>query len=121
FEADVDRMLERTRAEGGREEQIWLDPGFGFGKKPQHNLAVLKHMDRLVARGYPVLLGTSRKSTIGRVLGREVDQRAWGTAATVAWGVMRGCRMVRVHDVLEMAEVVRMTRAIQAGIDWQEL
>jgi dihydropteroate synthase len=116
FDADIDRILSLAHASGVRDEQIWLDPGFGFGKKVVHNLEILKHLDRLVARGYPVLLGTSRKSTIGHVLGREVDQRGWGTAATVCWGVSKGCKMVRVHDVCEMSDVVRMTEAIQAGI-----
>ncbi len=118
FNEDMDRILALAHAQGVCDEQIWLDPGFGFGKKVEHNLEILKYLDRLVARGYPVLLGTSRKSTIGHVLDREVDQRGWGTAATVCWGVAKGCRMVRVHDVREMSDVVRMTEAIQAGIEF---
>ncbi len=120
FSQDIDRMLERAEEAGISGQQIWLDPGFGFGKAPQHNLEVLKHLERLVERGYPVLLGTSRKSTIGRVLQREVEDRGWGTAATLAWGVAKGCRMVRVHDIREMRDVVRMTEAIQDGLQWKE-
>lgn len=117
--ADFQRMLDLALAAGVSKDLIWLDPGFGFGKTPAHNLEILKNLDRIVALGFPVLLGTSRKSTIGQVLNKPVDQRLWGTAATVAWGIARGCRMIRVHDIEEMSQVVRMCEAIQQGIQWQ--
>lgn len=96
-------------------EQIWLDPGFGFAKDVPQNLEVLKHLDRIVALGHPVLVGTSRKSTIGKVLGATVDDRLEGTGATVVWAIHKGCRMIRVHDVAPMVRFARMTDAIGAG------
>ena len=96
--------------------QIWLDPGFGFAKDVAQNLAVLNHLDRIVALGHPVLVGTSRKSTIGKVLGTTPDDRSEGTGATVVWSIQKGCAMVRVHDVAPMARFVRMTDAIKTGL-----
>ncbi len=96
-------------------ERIAVDPGIGFGKTVTHNLALLAGLETFQDLGCPVLVGTSRKSFIGKVLDREVDQRVWGTAATVAWAVMHGARIVRVHDVREMSDVVRMTERIASG------
>jgi dihydropteroate synthase len=93
-------------------ERIAVDPGIGFGKTVAHNLELLAGLDSFRELGCPVLVGTSRKSFIGKVLDREVDQRAWGTAATVAWAVAHGARIVRVHDVREMSDVVRMIESI---------
>lgn len=99
--------------------QLWLDPGFGFAKGVEQNLEVLKHLDRIVALGFPVLVGTSRKSTIGRVLGTEVDDRIEGTGATVVWSIQQGCQMIRVHDVEPMVRFARMADAIRAGLGFQ--
>jgi dihydropteroate synthase len=107
------------RAAGVPHHQIWLDPGFGFAKNPPHNLEVLKHLDRIVALGYPVLLGTSRKSTVGLVLDAPTNDRLDGTAATVVWGIQQGCHMVRVHDVAALLRFVRMADAIEAGLAWR--
>jgi dihydropteroate synthase len=96
-------------------ENIILDPGIGFGKTPDHNLEILKRLDEFKALGYPLLVGTSRKSTIGLVLGLPVDQRVEGTAATVALSIAGGADIVRVHDVKEMARVCRMSDAIIRG------
>jgi dihydropteroate synthase len=96
-------------------EHVILDPGIGFGKLPEHNLAVLRSLDRLVALGYPTLIGTSRKSTIGKLTGRAVGTREFGTAATVALAIAAGIDMVRVHDVDEQTDVVRVTDAITRG------
>jgi dihydropteroate synthase len=93
-------------------EHVILDPGIGFGKLPEHNLAILRALDRLVALGFPTLLGTSRKSTIGKLTGRGVDQRAFGTAATMALAVAAGIDVVRVHDVPEQRDVVRVADAV---------
>ncbi|MEO7040344.1 MAG: dihydropteroate synthase [Candidatus Elarobacter sp.] len=104
-------------------EHVILDPGIGFGKLPEHNLAVLRALDRLVALGFPTLLGTSRKSTIGKLTGRGVDERAFGTAATLALAVDAGIDIVRVHDVAEQRDVVRVADAIVRGWrpdDWSE-
>lgn len=118
---DFERMLELAIQAGVKQENIWLDPGFGFGKTPAHNLEILRHVDRIVALGHPVLLGTSRKSTIGLVLDKPVNERAWGTAATVAWGIAKGCRMIRVHDIVEMKQVATMCDAIGQGLQWDSL
>ncbi len=105
---------------GVASHQIWLDPGFGFGKTPCHNLEVLKHLDRLTSLGLPVLLGTSRKSTLGLVLDRPVENRLEGTAATTVWGIAKGCHMVRVHDVAEIRPYIVMADAIRLGLDYPE-
>lgn len=105
-----------ARAAGLAEQQLWLDPGFGFAKNVGQNLEILRELNRICALGYPVLVGTSRKSTIGGVLGTAVDHRIEGGGATVVWAIQQGCQMVRVHDVREMARFVRMTDAIKAGL-----
>ncbi len=96
-------------------EHVILDPGIGFGKLPEHNLAVLGALPRLVGLGFPTLLGTSRKSTIGKLTGRTVEARAFGTAATVALAVAAGVDLVRVHDVAEQRDVARVADAIVRG------
>lgn len=96
-------------------EHVVLDPGIGFGKLPEHNLALLRSLDRIVALGFPTLIGTSRKSTIGKLTGRDVDERAFGTAATVALAVAAGIDIVRVHDVGEQRDVVRVADAVVRG------
>ena len=100
---------------GIQREQLWLDPGFGFGKTVAHNLEILRRLQEFNRFGLPVLIGTSNKSTIGAVLGTPVEERAEGTAATMAVAVMNGAACVRVHDVRAMARVVRMTEAILHG------
>jgi len=97
-------------------ERIVVDPGIGFGKTVEHNLEILRRLREIKALGFPVLIGTSRKSFIGKVLGIEVPaERVWGTAATVAIAIANGADIVRVHDVREMVQVVRMTDAIVRG------
>ncbi|HEX2049231.1 MAG TPA: dihydropteroate synthase [Actinomycetota bacterium] len=109
-------LAARARAleeRGVARDAIVLDPGFGFAKTPEQNLVLLNRLDEIVALGYPVLSGTSRKSFIGRVLDLPERERVEGTAATVAWSVAQGARIVRVHDVAEMTRVARMTEAIR--------
>ena len=96
-------------------ENIILDPGIGFGKTVEGNLELIRRLGELKALGRPVLLGTSRKSVIGYVLDLPADQRLEGTAATVALGIANGADIVRVHDVLAMVRVSRMTDAIVRG------
>jgi dihydropteroate synthase len=91
---------------------IVLDPGIGFGKTREHNLELINRLDQIRALGYPVLLGTSRKSFIGFTLDLPADQRVEGTAASVAVGIVRGADIIRVHDVKEMARVAKTTDAI---------
>ena len=105
----------RALAAGVAEENIVLDPGIGFGKNAAQNLAVMRHLREITSLRYPILLGTSRKSTIGKVLNLPVDQRQAGTAATVAHGIACGVEIVRVHDLPEMQRVARMTDAICRG------
>jgi len=101
-----------ARAAGVRREQIILDPGIGFGKTVAQSLMLLQQLDKLQVLGYPLLLGSSRKSFIGYTLDLPPHDRAFGTAATVAIGIARGADIVRVHDVKEMARVARMSDAI---------
>jgi dihydropteroate synthase len=115
--ADTMRFLRRqlrvALGAGVAEDRLWIDPGFGFGKTVAHNLELLRRLREYTSIGAPILIGTSRKSTIGRVLGDlPPDQRLEGTAATVAVALMNGARIIRVHDVREMARVARMTDAV---------
>jgi dihydropteroate synthase len=109
---DLQESIQLAKQAGVKAEQILVDPGIGFAKTYEMNLEVLRHLDQIVALGYPVLLGTSRKSFIGRTLNLPPDERVEGTAATVAYGIAQGCRWVRVHDVKEMVRVCRMMDAI---------
>ncbi|OPX84465.1 MAG: Dihydropteroate synthase [Pelotomaculum sp. PtaB.Bin104] len=102
-------------AAGVARKNIIIDPGIGFGKTADQNLEILRRLKELGCLGLPVLIGTSRKSTIGKVLGLPVDQRVEGTAATVAVGIAKGADIVRVHDVKEMVRVARMADAIVRG------
>ncbi|MGQ9558553.1 MAG: dihydropteroate synthase [Desulfurispora sp.] len=95
--------------------QLIIDPGIGFGKTLAQNLEVMRRLSELATLGLPVLLGTSRKSMIGKTLDLPVDQRVEGTAATVALGIAHGVDIVRVHDVKEMVRVARMTDAMVRG------
>jgi dihydropteroate synthase len=94
---------------GIERDKMILDPGIGFGKSPEHNLEILRRLDEFRSLGRPLAIGTSRKGFIGRALGRRVDDRVSGTAATVAAAILRGADVVRVHDVREMSDVARMT------------
>jgi dihydropteroate synthase len=95
-----------------KRDRLILDPGFGFGWTVEQNLELLHRLGELVDLGLPILIGTSRKSTIGSVLGVPESDRIWGTAATVAIAIANGADIVRVHDVAEMVQVARMTDAI---------
>jgi dihydropteroate synthase len=104
------QRADAARAAGAPE--VWLDPGIGFGKTADHNLALLAHLDAFVATGLPVLVGSSRKGFIGRLLGDSdgsdapaaVDDRLEGSLATATWAMANGARMVRVHDVRATAQ-----------------
>lgn len=96
-------------------ERVILDPGFGFAKTHEHNLSLFKHMPQLHALGRPLLVGVSRKSMIGRALGREVGERLNGSLALAALAVAKGAHILRVHDVAETVDVVRMIAAVEAA------
>ena len=102
-------------AAGIAAERIILDPGFGFAKNLQHNLSLFKHMQVLHRFARPLLVGVSRKSMIGQALGREVDQRLAGGLALAALAVAKGACILRVHDVAETVDVVRMIAAVEAA------
>lgn len=97
---------------GVSKENIILDPGIGFGKTLEDNLSIMNNLEKLGKLGYPMLLGTSRKSMIGLTLDLPVEDRLEGTIATTVLGVMKGCSIVRVHDVKENYRALKMTRAI---------
>lgn len=97
---------------GVKKEKIMLDPGVGFGKTLEHNLMIMNHLEDIAAMGYPVLLGTSRKSMIGLTLDLPVDEREEGTIATSVIGALKGCEYVRVHDVEKNVRALKMTDAI---------
>ena len=111
----LNQSAELARLAGVPIESIILDPGIGFGKTPDHNLEILRRLPEFKALGYPMLVGTSRKSTIGLVLDSPVEERLEGTAATVALSIAGGADIVRVHDVKEMARVCRMSDAVIRG------
>jgi dihydropteroate synthase len=96
-------------------ENIILDPGFGFAKTLEHNLSLFKHMEALHALGRPLLVGVSRKSMIGKVLDKPVDQRLHGALALAAMAMVKGAKILRVHDVPETVDVVRMIAAVESA------
>lgn len=107
--------LEICAGAGIGAERILLDPGFGFAKSLSHNLSLFKHMDVLLRLGHPLLVGVSRKSMVGQVLGREVSQRLFGSLALAGLAVAKGASILRVHDVAETVDVVRMIAAVEAA------
>ena len=115
--ASLESSVEQAADAGVLPQNIILDMGFGFGKLPVHNLELLRRLGELKALGYPILAGTSRKSTIGLVLDLPVHDRVEGTAATVAIAIAHGADIIRVHDVKAMSRVARMTDAIVWGWD----
>jgi len=113
--AGLERLADDAVAAGVDEGKIILDPGIGFGKTARHNLEIMRRLDEFSVLGRPLLVGMSRKSTIGYVLDLPVDDRIEGTAATVALSIAGGADIVRVHDVKEMVRVARMSDAIVRG------
>jgi dihydropteroate synthase len=113
---ELSRRVDRAIAAGIAWERIIVDPGFGFGKEWRQNLELLCRLGELRILGRPILAGTSRKGTIGRVLDLPPDDRVEGTAATVALAIASGADIVRVHDVRAMVRVARMTDAVVRGV-----
>ncbi|KSU57848.1 dihydropteroate synthase [[Bacillus] enclensis] len=109
---DLQESIFLVKKAGVKDEQIILDPGIGFAKSFEQNLEMMRNVDTLVSLGYPVLYATSRKRVIGHVLDLPVEERMEGTGATVCWGIQKGCQLVRVHDVKEMARMAKMTDAL---------
>ncbi|WP_071458835.1 dihydropteroate synthase [Bacillus massilinigeriensis] len=109
---DLYESIAIAREAGVKDENIVLDPGIGFAKNLDENLEMMQKLDTLVALGYPVLLATSRKSMIGKVLDLPVEERMEGTGATVCFGIQKGCQIIRVHDVKEMVRMAKMMDAL---------
>lgn len=109
---DLYESIKIAKNAGVRDENIILDPGIGFAKTMDQNLEAMRNLEQLHVLGYPILLGTSRKSFIGHVLDLPVDERVEGTGATVCLGVQKGCAIVRVHDVKEMTRMTKMMDAM---------
>ena len=108
--------MEAAVAAGIEVERIAVDPGFGFGKTSDHNLALLGGLPVLRVLDRPIVIGPSRKSFVGGLLGRPVEEREWGTAAAVAVGVFQGAHVVRVHSVRQMKDVARVAQALRNAV-----
>jgi len=116
--ADLQAAIDRALRLGVRWDDLIVDPGFGFGKTPEHNLEVLRRLDVLRVLGRPILLGTSRKSTLGKVLDLPADERVEATLSTTALGIAGGADIVRVHDVRANVRAARMSDAVVRG-NWR--
>ena len=117
FLNDLKESVEIAKAAGVPDEHIILDPGIGFVKNLQQSIETMQRLDELARLGYPVLLATSRKRMIGTILNVPIDERVEGTAATCAYGVMKGAHIVRVHDVKEVARTVKMIDALMGKFE----
>ncbi len=113
----LEERLAFALAAGVREEQVLLDPGIGFGKTLEHNLLLLRHLERFVALGRPVVLGTSRKRFLGAILDAEPQERLFGTVATTVMGAQAGAAVFRVHDVRPNVEALRVAEAVRTAGD----
>ena len=111
-ESDLSSAIEFALSRGVRREQLVVDPGIGFGKTLDDNLAIINHLERFNLFNLPLMIGTSRKSFIGRLTGKPANERIFGTAASVVAAIIRGAHIVRVHDVREMVEVTRVADEI---------
>jgi len=111
--AELRGTLERAERAGVRRERLLVDPGIGFSKSAEHSFESLRRLDELAQLDRPILVGPSRKSFIGRALDLPVERRLLGTAAAVAAAVLLGAHVLRVHDVREMVEVVRLADAVR--------
>ncbi len=112
---DLRKTIAIAKKAGIADDKIILDPGVGFGKTYEHNLTAINHLEELHRLGYPILLGTSRKSVIGLTLDLPATERVEGTLSTTVFGVQKGAMFVRVHDVKENVRIIKMTEAILHG------
>lgn len=115
IESDLTTAIRVAESRGVNRGQIIIDPGIGFGKTLEQNLAILNHLERFDTFNLPLMIGTSRKSFIGRISGRKEDDRAFGSAASITIAILRGAHVVRVHDVKQMVEAARIADAILAA------
>jgi len=119
IELQLSAAIAKAEQSGVSRDRIIVDPGIGFGKTLEQNLRIINRLDWLSTLNLPIMLGSSRKSFIGRLTGRPESERQFGTAASIAAAIIRGAHMIRVHDVKEMVEVVRVADAIanEQGVD----
>ena len=110
--ASLKRSISIASSAGIESKRIMVDPGIGFGKTTEHNLQIINRLKELTSLDLPILLGVSRKSFIGNVLEQPVDKRIWGTQAAVAVSIFNGVHVVRVHDVKEISQTIKMVDAI---------
>jgi len=113
----LEERIAVCEAAGIPRERVVIDPGFGFAKTQGHNLNLFRQMERLMDMGCPLLVGVSRKSMVGRALGREVGERLYGSLALAALAVAKGASIIRVHDVTETVDVVRMIHAVERATE----
>ena len=106
---------EQCIAQGINKQNIWFDPGFGFGKTVDHNLSLLKHLDQFVETGFPILVGMSRKSMLGAILNVPVENRLAGSLALATAACLKGAAIIRVHDVEETVHVVKVVEALNGA------
>lgn len=118
--ADLEESVGIAIAAGVAHDNIWLDPGIGFARNAVQNVWTMQGLDRISEMGYPVLLGTSRKSLIGNVLGLPVEERLEGTGATVCYGIEHGCHIMRIHDVKEVARMAKMMDVLTGKMDFEQ-
>jgi dihydropteroate synthase len=111
--------IEFATSEGVAEERIWIDPGIGFGKTVEHNLELLRRLGELAELGRPIVVGASRKSFLGRLTGREVDERLGGTIASNVLALLGGAEVFRVHDVAELRQALDVAAAILGARAWE--
>jgi dihydropteroate synthase len=120
--SDVKAFLEERLAfavgEGVPEDKVWLDPGIGFGKTVDHNLELLRRLDELVAIGRPIVIGTSRKSFLAKLTGRDVAERLAGSIATNVLALERGATVFRVHDVAAVGDALKVAAATVGSLTW---
>ena len=115
IDRDINLAVREAEACGVSRAQLIIDPGIGFGKTVEQNVAILNHLDRLASFDLPLMIGTSRKRFIGALTGRDEMERVFGTAASVAVAILRGAHLIRVHDVREIVDAVRVADAIVAA------
>ena len=111
----LEQQIERALREGVHENQIVVDPGIGFGKRFEHNLDLLRGIERIVALGFPVMIGVSRKSTIGQITGRDVADRVYGSVALAVLAAERGVSIFRVHDVAATSDGLAVQQALRSA------
>lgn len=115
IDADLGKAISLAVSRGVKPNRLIVDPGIGFGKTLEQNLAIINHLDRFESFGLPLMIGTSRKGFIGRLTGRPEGDRLMGTAASVSASIIRGAHIIRVHDVRQILDIVRVTDALLAN------